>query len=150
MIFSLFIGGLTQRHLEDWNFILGIYVWFATFSTIGYGDYVPAWKLLRNLEASESSRDSATHINLWLVISAMALPVLAGLSVVSGVLNSLVEALEEFRIQFNVRSKCSKCVRKKPLKLRAPNQSASPFGKGLSQGDHSLTTLKRRVRSSTF
>ena len=149
MIFTLCVGGLTQVYLEGWDFIQGIYVWFATLSTIGYGDYVPGWNLLR--KASETSHPE-TDIRIGLVISALALPGLAGLCVVSGVLNSLVEALEEFRIQFNVRSKCARCEMRKSLKLKGQHQNANRFGKGLSQSDNkiSLTIIKERTRSATF
>ncbi|XP_028404715.1 potassium channel subfamily K member 15-like [Dendronephthya gigantea] len=27
--------------IQDWNFSLALYVWFVTFTTIGFGDYVP-------------------------------------------------------------------------------------------------------------
>ena len=42
------------------------------------------------------------------MISASAVPSLAALSVVSGVLSALVEALEEFKINFKVRHQCTR------------------------------------------
>ena len=149
MIFTLCVGGLTQVYLEGWDFIQGIYVWFATLSTIGYGDYIPAWKLIR--KASETAHPER-DISFWLVLSAMALPGLAGLCVVSGVLNSLVEALEEFKIQLNVRSKCARCDRKKSLKLKGHYQNAKLLGNDISESDNKINfnLIKQRVRSATI
>ena len=103
MVLTLCAGGLAQVCLEGWTFIEGIYAWFATLSTIGYGDYVPNWNLLISCEESLHSK-----ITLGLVISASAVPSLAALSVVSGVLSALVEALEEFKINFKVRHQCTR------------------------------------------
>jgi len=150
MILTLCLGGLFQRYLEGWSLIEGIYAWFATLSTIGYGDYVPGWKTLRQF--SESSHPD-TNINLWLILSTAALPGLAGLCVVSGVLNSLVEALEELKIQINVRSKCARCERKKSVKLKGHFHSARKLNlsNGISQRQNaiSLTIIKQRVRSAS-
>jgi len=103
MVWTLCAFGLTQSYLEGWTFLEGIYAWFVTLSTIGYGDYVPNWSLLLRCEKSLHSK-----ITLGLVISASALPAMAALSVVSGVLNSLVEALEEIRINSQVRQQWSR------------------------------------------
>jgi hypothetical protein len=104
MILTICAGGLAQRYLEGWTFLEGVYAWFVTLSTIGYGDYVPNWNLLLRSEESLHSK-----ITLGLVISASALPSMAALSVVSGVFNSLVEALEEFRNNSQVRQQCPRC-----------------------------------------
>ena len=98
MVLTLCAAGMTQVYLEGWTFIEGVYAWFATLSTIGYGDYVPNWSLLLRCEESIHSQ-----VTLGLVISAYALPSLAALSLVAGVLSALVEALEEFEVNFKVR-----------------------------------------------
>lgn len=153
MILTLCVGALTQGYLEDWSFVTGIYVWFATLSTIGYGDYVPAWKVIVELEAS-NSLDAEANIDVWLILSALALPATAGLCVVSGVLNSLVEALEEFRNRLNFRNKCAKCERIKGRKPKGhcQNTNSLMIKEGVSHSDNSInsTKVKERVRSATF
>jgi len=106
MVLTLCAFGLTQSYLEGWTFREGVYSWFVTLSTIGYGDYVPNWSFLLRCEESLHSK-----ITLGLVISASALPGMTTLSVVSGVLNSVVEALEEFKINSQVRRQCSRRVK---------------------------------------
>ena len=149
MILTLCFGGLTQRYLEGWSFVEGIYAYFATLSTIGYGDYVPAWNVIRK---AANTADTDTRVNLWIIISALALPGLAGLCVVSGVLNSLVEALEELKV--NVRNKCSRCERKRPAKLRLKSRNIKGLSRGLiSQSDSKMSlpcTVKERIRSATI
>lgn len=110
MILTLCAGGLTQKYVEGWTFIEGLYAWFATLSTIGYGDYVPMWDLFKE--------DGNSLPRLWLILYSLSLPSLAALSVVSGLLNSLVEALDEFRIQFNACYKCRRCKKKNCLETK--------------------------------
>lgn len=100
MVLTLCAAGMTQVYLEGWTFIEGVYAWFATLSIIGYGDYVPNWSVLLRCEESIQSK-----ITLGLVISAYVLPSLATLSLVSGVLSALVEAIEEFKVRFQVRNR---------------------------------------------
>ena len=107
MVFTLCLGGLTQIYMEDWSFVEGIYAFFAMLSTIGYGDYIPWWSALTKATAAENKR-----VHLWLILSALALPGMAGLCVVSAVINSLVDALDELNIQIHVHSKCLRCERK--------------------------------------
>ena len=107
MVFTLCLGGLTQIYMEDWSFVEGIYAFFATLSTIGYGDYIPGWSTLTKATAAENKR-----VHLWLILSALALPGMAGLCVVSAVINSLVDALDELKIQIHVHSECLRCERK--------------------------------------
>ena len=146
MFFTLCAAGLAETYLEGWSFVEGIYAWFATLSTIGYGDYIPSWKILRELENSKTSH---RKVETWLILSSLALPSLAGLCVVSGVLTSLVEALEELKIQFNVRDKCARCIRRTSLKLDIHNQNAERL-RFQSSSRVSLTIVKQRPRSATF
>lgn len=146
MFFSLCVAGLLQKYLQGWTFVEGIYAWFATFSTIGYGDYIPTWDVLRELDASKRAD---RKIETWLIFSSLALPPLAGLCVVSGVLNSLVEALEELKIQFNARNKCARRIRRKSAKLDIHNQNAKRLR--CQRGNTVfLTIVKQRHRSASI
>ena len=93
------VGAIVEIFLDGWSFIEGFYSYFVTFSTIGYGDYIPYWSLVQN---AGDSTESTTRIFLFMV--ALILPYFVGLSLVSGFLSSLVEAAEEFRIRFEVCS----------------------------------------------
>lgn len=130
MLLTLCAGGVTQIYMEGGTFIEGVYSWFATLSTIGYGDYIPSWSLLQNTESETT---------LWLLISAFSLPSLALLSVVSGLLNSLVEAIEEFKIQFKYCCKCPRCRKKKSMELEEPQNDS----------EENLTVHNERLRSAS-
>lgn len=141
--FTLCAGALTEIYLEGWTFVEGIYAGFATLSTIGYGDYAPAWNLLKNTD------DSTTSI--WFIISALCLPSLAALSVVSGLLNALVEALEEFRIQCNACCKCPRCKKIKSTKFKREPQKANFLSGGPreSHGKADIALCDERTRSAS-
>lgn len=102
-------------YLENWSFVQGVYAWFATLSTIGYGDYVPGFELFR-----KAAKSSDNDVSLWFIISAMAVPCLAALCVVSGVLNSLVEDIEEFKIVKRSKMKNLKRLKQGPLMITLP------------------------------
>lgn len=42
VIFLLVVSLISSVIEENWSFPLALYVWFVTFTTIGFGDYVPA------------------------------------------------------------------------------------------------------------
>lgn len=78
MLTMLFCGAGMQIFSEDWTFLVGFYFWFITFTTIGYGDYIPdkksraPWKIAFQLT--------------WTTL---------GLCVVSSVLNALAAFIEK-------------------------------------------------------
>lgn len=79
---------------EDGTFIEGVYSWFITLKTIGYGDIIPG-------QSAEKSSKSLTMI--WLRVIFMFL----GLSITSSVLNSLGTCIEKRRNKSKF-CKCSK------------------------------------------
>ena len=91
MIIFLSLGAVVEILVERWTFVEGIYAWFVTFSTIGFGDYVP----LQALEQYEAKRKHSA--NAWVLIFGMSIFMLAGFCVVSAVLTSLVASAEEFK-----------------------------------------------------
>ena len=143
MLLTLCAFGLTQSYLEGWTFIEGFYAWFVTLSTIGYGDYLPALDLLRKAKKSSDS-----EISLLLIISASALPYLAGLCMVSGVLNSLVDVVEESRI-----IKTYKMITKKAEDLKEEREKLKCFNRRKNESEHddgfNLTMFTKRPRSAS-
>ena len=88
MIIFILLGSIIEVLLEGWTFTEGIYTWFVTFSTIGFGDYIPF----------QSLDEKDNHIGrIWVFIFSMGFFTMAGLCVVSAVLTSLVQAVEEWR-----------------------------------------------------
>ena len=84
MILIFCLGGLEEMYVEGWTFVEGFYAWFATLSTLGYGDYVPGWSVL--LQVDESSNPKSQS-NLILIIFISALSSMEALCVVAGFLN---------------------------------------------------------------
>lgn len=72
MIIMLVSGAGLQTVTEGWTFVVGLYFWFVSFATIGYGDYIP---------------DKYSALPLQVALSLVWTTF--GLCVVSSVLNSI-------------------------------------------------------------
>ena len=70
MILTVCLGGLEGMYVKGWTFVEGFYAWFATLSTLGYGDYVPGWSVLLQVEESSNPK---SQLNLVLIIFISAL-----------------------------------------------------------------------------
>ena len=84
MILTVCLGGLEGMYVEGWTFVEGFYAWFATLSTLGYGDYVPGWSVLLQVEESSNPK---SQLNLVLIIFISALSSMQALCVVADFLN---------------------------------------------------------------
>ena len=84
MILTVCLGGLEGMYVEGWTLVEGFHAWFATLSTLGYGDYVPGWSVL--LQVDESSNPKS-QLNLVLITFISALSSMEALCVVAGFLN---------------------------------------------------------------
>ena len=108
MILLMTAYGSLVPYLLAWTFDEGVYYSFITFSTIGFGDYVlhtkSGIKSLERLFSKNSSRQEGSKFRvahsedtIYSVIHNVlaSLYCMFGLCVVSGVINSIMTALEE-------------------------------------------------------
>ena len=118
MVLLIAINGLFTMEFKDWTFVQGVYFWFVTMSTIGFGDYVLmkepqrikqlqlSVNISKNLETEDKSGDLIeTSSKLGLLVLAMPHCVLS-LCIVSSVLNAIMAAIEERKW----RPRCPGCV----------------------------------------
>ena len=141
MFFVLSIGGLPVSYLEEWSFKEGIYAWFATLSTIGYGDYIPAWNIIKKLWWHQNLVDYFR----------------VGSTNYSGILRgqrsadfTLVEALEELRIQFDIRNVCTRCKKNKCAKLGRHDDNEMRLTRQTNNQISLNVMVKPRVRSASI
>ena len=57
MMVLIVVSGVSLMHLVGWSVVEGVYFWFVTFTTIGFGDYV-SYKPQRIKELSINSSDN--------------------------------------------------------------------------------------------
>ena len=119
MVISMVANGFWTMSVLDWTFVEGLYFWFVTMSTIGFGDYV-IWQPQRIKQSSfNSSRklknkdhasvDTGEIISDILFQNLLTLYSLVGLCIVASVLNSIMAAIEERKC----RAPCPRCIPRK-------------------------------------
>ena len=92
LVVLVILGSVASTFLDEWSFFEGLYVWFITFTTIGFGDYVHLESVVREVDHGETSK-----IYLILYGSLSVLPYLIGLSLMSCLLTCLVESIDHIR-----------------------------------------------------
>ena len=92
LVFLLISTGASAVYFENWTFIEGLYVWFTTFTTIGFGDYVPFISFVRDTEQGK-----AFSGEMFLYSILFFVPYMAGLSLTSCLLSCVVESTDEIR-----------------------------------------------------
>jgi len=98
IVLIVIFSGL-EMVVEDWSFLDGVYCWFVTLTTIGFGDYVPF--------AHYRDKNISTPWKFYITALLCTVPVMAGLCLVSSLLNLLVHYSENIKINF--RNVCSCC-----------------------------------------
>lgn len=89
--------------LDNLTFIESFYMWFTTFTTIGFGDYKPS----KNFE-KKTWRNG--HMSFFLTIGCLtALPMAIGLSLTAAILSSHVDAVDEFKAKLHKVKKLLCC-----------------------------------------
>lgn len=78
----VFMAGISVK-TEEWSFGQGLYVWFVTFTTVGFGDYIPG------IGSSSSNEPIAICYRLVSVV--------IGLSLISTIFNAMLDCVEAKR-----------------------------------------------------
>ncbi|XP_078359127.1 potassium channel subfamily K member 15-like [Oculina patagonica] len=121
MVLLIVVNGLLAMEQKDWTFVEGVYFWFVTLSTIGFGDYVIMKEPQRikqlqlsvnssnNLETDDKSgvlKDTGPKLVFSILFT---LYTVLGLCIVASVLNAIMAAIEEQKW----RPRCPGCVPRK-------------------------------------
>ena len=92
MIVLLISTGAAAVYFENWTFTEGLYAWFTTFTTIGFGDFVPFHSFVRDVEQGKSSKGEVFVKSLLFFV-----PYMVGLSLTACLLSCAVESIDEIR-----------------------------------------------------
>lgn len=101
MVILLLLSSLSSTYFEEWTFMEGLYAWFITFTTIGFGDYVQF-----ELHAKKVSHGNDSTAQLFLHGIIFAVPYVIGLSLMSCILTCLVDSVDHIR---DFRDRCMNC-----------------------------------------
>ena len=123
MVLLIVGNGLLVMTLYDWTFVQGVYYWFVTLSTIGFGDYVIRRKTqVINITGPklDNGVGDLEQASMKVVMGIIfMIQNLLGLCVVSSVLNAIMVAMEEVKL----RPRCPRCVPRKTQDLvQTPKQ----------------------------
>lgn len=120
MVLLIVVSALCIRD-SNWSFVEGIYFWFVTFTTIGFGDYI-LWKPTRIKKLSfnrskthnNKSSDALQRQTTFAIFKDLlkAFYYIVALCIVSSVLNAIAALMEERRCH----TTCPCCIPRKKKK----------------------------------
>ena len=158
MVVLLLVCTFLTTIFMDWTLVEGVYFWFITFTTVGFGDYVaqkpsksikPLY-ISKNHTNQDKSSNAGDDTTLFFIDLFYIFELMIGLCIVSSVLNSIMAAIEERKC----RPQCPGCVPRKSQNYVENEQHSTPEqDEGLSMenygfqkennGSLSLTEIKR-------
>ncbi|XP_078357021.1 two pore potassium channel protein sup-9-like isoform X1 [Oculina patagonica] len=116
MVLLIVINGLLLMVLTGWSILEGIYFWFITFTTIGFGDYVLRQpQRIKGLALNSTVNQANKHDSGDADTSAIFFELfgtfysILALCIVSSVLNAIMAAIEERKC----RPRCQGCIPRK-------------------------------------
>ena len=131
--------GVSTNHLEDWSFVEGLYSWFITFTTIGFGDYVHLKSLGRKVEHGETSK---TRLVFYAIL--FELPSVVGLSLMSCILTCLVDSMDQLR---DLRDRFTNCCPTFNCLARRLHSSRVTVIKDFKQEDNQAYEISEAIGS---
>ena len=145
MLLLISLNGVMQMYSQtDWTVVEGVYFWFISFTTIGFGDYVADRPQQRIKQLSLNSTENQENHELdnaeqtWLEIFLgvfFTFYAIFTLCIVSSVLNAILAVIEER----NCRPRCPGCVPRKTQDHGADNDV--PYSNAPKQRETNLTYL---------
>ncbi|KAL9984091.1 hypothetical protein ACROYT_G006350 [Oculina patagonica] len=109
MVLLMIANSFFTRYIADWTIVEGVYFWFVSFTTIGFGDYnVQQPQRIKQLSFDSSGNlankdvDGNEFIFEFFEKKILTLYYLVNLCIVASVLNSIMAAIEE-------RKWCPRC-----------------------------------------
>ena len=107
MVVFISMSSAVQIIWEKWSFTDAIYVWFITFTTVGFGDFIPFESVV--------SREDGIVAAIFHIFGTF--PALCGLCLVASVVNTLFRVFDRDEMQTDSHSRCehSKDCRGKSL-----------------------------------
>jgi len=141
MVVMIVANGLLMVFSEGWSLPEGVYFWFVTLTTTGFGDYVPGRpQRIRELSVniSRNNEDEAEEIDAGEITASIFFGVfftfylILGLCVVSSAINSVMAAIEKRKC----RPSCPGCIPRKTKEHIDTEENNAP-----EQRDSNMTYL---------
>lgn len=111
MVLLMMANGFWMQYFKEWTFREGVYYFFVSFSTIGFGDYVlridKGTQNLKELTAKGSPEQEETRPHIVIYEFLLTFYRMFCLFVVSSVLNSIMTAIEEIKKH---HTRCAGCI----------------------------------------